>query len=59
MDVPVELLADDVRVAAYDKTSFFSAGLDIFDRIHLKELPISLPMVQISTKNETTRNEDN
>ena len=49
MDVCVELLADDVWAAEDYKTIFLSVGVDIFDRIYLKERPISLPMVQIST----------
>ena len=49
MDVHVELLADDEWVAEDDKTGFLSVGVDIFDLLYLKEQPISLPMVQIST----------
>ena len=49
MDVHVELLADDVWAAEDDKTGFLSVGVDIFDQLYLKERPISLPMVQIST----------
>ena len=49
MDVHVELLADDVWAAEDDKTGFLSVGVDDFDRLYLKERPISLPMVQIST----------
>ena len=51
MDVLVELLADDIWSAKDDKTCFLSDGVDIFDRLYLEEWPISLPMVQISTKN--------
>ena len=36
MDVRFELLADYVRAAEDDKTSFLSVGVDIFDRIYLK-----------------------
>ena len=50
MNVCVELLADDVWAAKYDKTGFLSVGVDSFDKLYLKEWPISLPMVKISTK---------
>ena len=50
MDVHVELLSDDVWAAEDDKTGFLSVGMDIFECLYLKERPISLPMVQISTK---------
>ena len=36
MDVPVELLADDVWAAKDDKTCFLSVGVDIFDWLYLK-----------------------
>ena len=49
MDVAVRLIADDEWAAEDDKTVFLSVGVDIFDRLYLKERPISLPMVQIST----------
>ena len=49
MDVHFELLVDDVWAAEDDRTSLLSVGVDIFDRLYLKERPISLPMVQIST----------
>ena len=49
MDVPVELFSDYVWSAKDDKTGFLSVGVDILDRLYLKEWPISLPMVQIST----------
>ena len=49
MDVHVELLADDVWSAENDITGSLSVGVDIFDCLYLKERPISLPMVQIST----------
>ena len=49
MGVCVELLADDVWAAEDDKTGFFSFGVDIFDRLYLKERPISLPVVIINT----------
>ena len=49
MDVPVELLEYDVWAAENDKTGFLIVGVDIFDRLYLKERPISLPMVPMST----------
>ena len=49
MDVCDELLAYHVWAAEYNKTGFFSVGVDIFDGLYLKKRPISLPMVQIST----------
>ena len=58
MDVGVELLADDVWAAEDDKTGFLSVGLDSFDRLRLKERPISFPMVQISDMNKNIRNKD-
>ena len=50
MDVPIELLADDVWADEDDKTGFLSVGVDVFDPLYLKEWPISLTMVQISTQ---------
>ena len=50
MNVHVKLLADDVWAAEEDKTGFLSVGVDIFDRLHFKEQPISFPMVTMSTK---------
>ena len=49
MDVRVELLADDVWAAEDYKTYFLSVGVDIFNRLYLKERPISLTMVPINT----------
>ena len=49
MDVRVKLLADDVWAAEDDTTGSLSIEVDIFDWLYLKERPISLPMVQIST----------
>ena len=37
MDVPVELIEDDVWAAEYDKTGFLSVELDSFDLLYLKE----------------------
>ena len=51
MDVCVELLADDVWASEDDKTGFFSFEVHIFDPLYLKERPISLPMVPMSTIN--------
>ena len=49
--VGVELVVYDVWFAENDNTGFLSVGLDIFGRLYLKERPISLPMVPISTIN--------
>ena len=49
MDVCVELLADDTWAAKDDKTGILSVGVDISDRLYLKEWPISLPMMPMST----------
>ena len=50
MDVCVKLLVDDVWASEYDITGFLSVEVNSFDQLYLKERPISLPMVQISTK---------
>ena len=50
MDVSAELLADDVWEAEDDKACFLTVVVDNFDRLYLKERPISLPMMQINTK---------
>ena len=49
MKVRVELLPDDVSVAIEDQKGFLSVGVDILDRLYLKQRPISLPMVAMST----------
>ena len=49
MKFRVKLLADDVWAIEEDKTGFLRVGVDIFDQLYLKELPISLPMVTTST----------
>ena len=49
MDVRVELLADDACASEDDKTGFLSVGVDIYDWLYLKERPMSLPMVPMST----------
>ena len=47
--VRVKLVVYDVWLAEDDNTGFLSVGVDIFDRFYLKERPISLPMVPMST----------
>ena len=47
--VCVELVVYDVWCAEDDNTDFLSVGVDIFDQLYLKERPISLPMVPMST----------
>ena len=59
MDVCVKLLADDVWEAEDYKTGFLIGLVDIFNRLYLKELPISFPVVQMSTMKRKKRNEDN
>ena len=49
MKVRVKLLSDDIWAAKEDKTGFLSVGVDIFDRLYLKERPISLPVVTMIT----------
>ena len=51
MDVRVKLLAYNVWAAEDDIIGFLSVGVDISDRLYLKERPISLHMVLISTIN--------
>ena len=41
MDIHFELLADDVWAAEDDKTGFLSVEVNSFDRLYLKERPIS------------------
>ena len=45
----VKLVGYDVWFAEDNITGFLSVGLDIFDRLYLKEWPIYLPMVPMST----------
>ena len=52
MDVPIKLIADDVWSAEDNKTDFLSVEVHIFDQLCLKERPISLPMMKISTKQQ-------
>ena len=49
MYVCVKLFSDDVWAAEEDKTGSLSVAADIFDRLYLKEWPIYLPMVTMST----------
>ena len=49
MDVPVELLTDNVWAAEYYKTGFLSVEVRSINRLNMKKRPISLPMVTIST----------
>ena len=49
MDVHVKLFEDDVGSDEDDITGSLSVGEDFFDQLYLKEIPIPLPMVQIST----------
>ena len=49
MKLRVELLAGDVWAAEEDKTGFLSVGVDISDRLYLKERPNSLTMATMST----------
>ena len=49
MDVRVKLLADGVWAAEDDITGSSSVEFNSFDQLYMKEWPISLPMVQIST----------
>ena len=49
MIVRVKLLVYDVWSAEEDRIGFLSVGVDIFDQLYLKERPISLPMVTMST----------
>ena len=51
MDVPVELLADDVWEAEYDKTNFLSVGVDIFDQLFLKNDQFPWPWCKLVLKN--------
>ena len=49
MDACVKLLADDVWSANDYNAGFFSVGVDISYGLYLKEWPISLTTIQIST----------
>ena len=45
-------------ISEEDKTGFLTVGVDIFDRLYLKEQPIFFPMVKISTIKRRYKNED-
>ena len=47
-----EIVIHDVWFAEDDNTGFLSVVLDYLGRLYLKERPISLPMVPISTINK-------
>ena len=47
--VRVKLLVYDVWFAEDDKTGFLSVGVDRFDRLYLKEQPISVLVVTMSS----------
>ena len=47
-----KLVVYDVWFAENDNTGFLSVGVDIFDWLYLKELPIYLPTVPKSTINQ-------
>ena len=47
--VRVKFVVYDVWCAEDDNTGFLIVGVDIFDWFYLKEQPISLPMVPMST----------
>ena len=48
-----ELVVYDVWLSEDDKTGFLSVWVDMFDQLYLKERPISLPMVTMSTIKQT------
>ena len=56
IDVRLKLLANDVWEAEDDKTGFLRVEVDSFESIIFEKQPISLDMVQISTKNENMIN---
>ena len=49
MNVRVELLENDVWAAGDDKTGSLSVEVNSFDQLYLKQRPISLSMVSMST----------
>ena len=49
INVRFKLLADNACAAEEDQIGFLSVGVDIFDRLYLKEWQISLPRVKMST----------
>ena len=52
MIIHVKLLVYDVWSAEEDRIGFLSVGVDIFDRLYLKERIIFLPMEKMSTKKQ-------
>ena len=59
MDAPIKLLAYNVWAAEYDKTGSLSVGVNIFDRLYLKALPIPCPWYQLLIWNKNISNKDN
>ena len=53
MIVCVKLIVYDVWYAEEDRIGFLSVGVDIFDRLYLKEWPISFHTVTMSTIKKT------
>ena len=51
MNVCIKFLEDDVCAGQYDKTGYLSFEVNSSDQLYLKERPISLPLIQISTIN--------
>ena len=49
MIVCVKLIVYDVWYAEEDRIGFLSVGVDIFDRLYLKERPTSFPMMKMSS----------
>ena len=49
MDVHVKLLSDNVCEAEDNKTGLFSVGVDCFNQLYLRQGPIPLPTVKMST----------
>ena len=58
IDVRVKLLADDVREAEYNKTGFFSVGVDSFNHLFLRNDQLPSPWWKILIKIENMINED-
>ena len=52
IDVRVKLLSDDVWEAEDDKTGFLCVGVDSFDWMFFEKRPVSLPMIQIITRDK-------
>ena len=47
--VGVKIVVYDIWIAENDNAGFLSVGLDNINKLYLKEQPISLPMVPMST----------